>query len=170
MSPRVIAFTIHDQLVVVTSGKSSSSSVSHGFDFMSSGVGLLRWANEGETGQSDLLLRTVAGTKVARLSSWEKGTKEEGIIRLLCGAIEQPLMEEIAISGLLVLSEEKQRGRNKVASEEGRRMTVSADWLPSDYGMADWGDDRGGRSRFLSAVDTANSAGNAATAIFNLLQ
>ena len=147
---RSISFTVHSQLFVVCSGGSTSDRTTNGIEFMSSSsdLTLLRWINTGENGQLDLLLQNLAGATIAHLTSWERGTKEEGTIQLLRGGLEQTAMEEIAISGLLALSQENRKSQG-VGREEGGK-TVNAAWLPSDYGMADWGNDCKSTSGYLS--------------------
>lgn len=150
-SDRSISFTIHSQLFVVCSrGSAADRITTNDIEFISSSDSeLLRWVNEGENGQLDLLLRDSAGATIAHLTSWEKGTKEGGIIQLLRGGMEQNAIEEIAISGLIALSEENRKKRSQgVVGREGWRETVDAAWLPSDYGMADWGHDCKGTSGY----------------------
>ena len=139
-SDRSISFTMHSQLFVVCSQGSASNRTTNGIEFMSSSdLALLRWTNTGENGQQDLLLQNTSGATIAYLTSRERGSKEEGIIQLLRGGMEQNAMEEIAISGLLALSEENRKKRSQGLDREGRGKIVNAVWLPSDYGMADWG-------------------------------
>ena len=162
-SDRSISFTIHSQLFVVCSrGSAAPDRTTNDIEFISSSdSALLRWVNGGENGQLDLLLRDWAGATIAHLTSWEKGAEEGGTIQLLRGGMEQNAMEEIAISGLIALSEANRKKRSQgVVSREGRRETVDAAWLPSDYGMTDWGHDCKSTSGFeyLSAgIDTGSN-------------
>ena len=158
-SARSISFTIHSQLFVVCSRESASNRTTNGIEFMSSSdLALLRWTNTGEMGQQDLLLQNSAGATIAHLTSWERGTKEKGTIQLLRGDMEQNVMEEIAISGLLALSEENRKKGSMGVGGEGRGKTANAAWLPSDYGMADWGHDCKSTSGYLSAgIDVASN-------------
>ena len=88
----------------------------NGIEFISSfDLTLLRRVNKGENGQLDLLLQNLAGATIAHLTSWENGTKEEGIIQLLCSDMEQNAMDEITINGLIALSEENRRKRSWVS-------------------------------------------------------